>query len=223
MGFSGCRTLTSKMGQSQVTWNKSIILINLAHVGAETSFLKVSILFYSTLRPHQRRWPLCETQSPRIRKVASTTWGTDLRTPTSFASSQRRLLAPVILSPLVDAQLFPHKAFSHILVRRWSCSPEAMGSELQQPQFSLGRWGWYQSPHVCSGEYGGAEWKPLAACLVYKCPTDVRFTLLWVSSKSIKEKKTTLSEETTSKWSFPKSLVFIFVSFFQWKLSVRIS
>lgn len=160
---------------------------------------------------------------PLNKEGGFTSWGANLRTPTSFASSQRRWLAPVILSPLGDAQLFPHKAFSHILVRHWSSSPEAMGSELLLPQFLFGRWGWYQSPHVCSGEYGGTEWKPLAACLAYKCPTNARFTLLWVSSKSIKEKKTTLLEETTSKWSFPKSLVFIFVSFFQWKLSVRIS
>ena len=150
--FCHTSTLTFKMGQSQVNWNKSIILINLAHVGAEASFLEVSILFYSTLRPHQRRWPLCETQSTQIRKVASPSWGANLRTPTSFVSSRRRWLTPVILSPLVDTQLFPHKVFSCILVRHWSSSPEAMGSELQLPQFSLGRWGWYQSPHVCSGE-----------------------------------------------------------------------
>lgn len=222
MGFSGCRTLTSKMGQSQVTWNKSIILINLAHVGAEASFLKASILFYSTLRPHQRRWPLCEAQSPWIRKVVlppeGLTWGLQHHSRPPRGGDW-------LLSPCHP--LRTHSSFlTKLLAIFWSAIGPPHQKQWGQNFCCLSSYleGEADTSHpVCSGEYGGAGWKPLAACLAYKCPTNARFTLLWISSKSIKEKKTTLLEETTSKWSFPKSLVFIFVSFFQWKLSVRIS
>lgn len=64
---------------------------------------------------------------------------TDQPEDSSLTSVLPEEVAPVILSPLVGTQLFPHKVFSHILVHHWCFSPEPMGSELQLPQFSLVR------------------------------------------------------------------------------------